>query len=134
MRIYSCGNCGGTLSGPDVARCPHCGVLLRGVREGSEEERLRRQREYRRSRPEAIRRREKTTEFFQMAGTILGVGFVVLLCIGGGAALGWFGLTKIFHSDAAIPLAVGGGLFGFLFLQLVYVALFEPIFCISPLI
>jgi DNA-directed RNA polymerase subunit RPC12/RpoP len=48
MHIYSCGNCGGTLSGPDVYRCPYCGVLLRGTREVTEEEYLRRQRERRR--------------------------------------------------------------------------------------
>ena len=43
MHIYSCGNCGGTLSGPDVYRCPYCGVLLRGTREVTEDEYLRRQ-------------------------------------------------------------------------------------------
>jgi DNA-directed RNA polymerase subunit RPC12/RpoP len=63
MHIYSCGNCGGTLSGPDVYRCPYCGVLLRGTREVTEEEvRLRRQRERRRNRPETMRAASKRFE------------------------------------------------------------------------
>lgn len=140
MHTYSCGNCGETLPGPDgetlpgpdVAKCPYCGVLLRGAREGSEEERLQRQRAYRRNRPEAIRRREKTREFFGMLGVILGIGAVIALFVCGGAALGWFVLTKIFDPDAALPLAVAGTLFGGLLLQLLKVAIFEPIFLHLP--
>jgi hypothetical protein len=112
MRIYSCGNCGETLPGPDVYRCPHCGVLLRGTREGTEEERLRRQQEYRRNRPEAIERRRKIRETFENIGSVflfIVVALLILaLFIGGGAALGWFVFPLIFGYEARIPLLVSG--------------------------
>jgi len=45
-------------------------VLLRGTREGTEEERLRRQQEYRRNRPEAIERRRKMVILWVCLGVL----------------------------------------------------------------
>ncbi|MEN4098308.1 MAG: hypothetical protein ROW52_00170, partial [Anaerolineaceae bacterium] len=129
MHTYSCGNCGGILSGPEVGRCPYCGVLLGGTREGTEEERLRRQREHLRNRPEAIRQRQKVKETFEIIGggivIFLGSVLVLAIFIGGGAALGWFVLPLLFGRQAAIPLTVTSAILGGLLLYLV-VPFFKP--------
>ena len=114
MHIYSCGNCGGTLSGPDVYRCPYCGVLLRGTREVTEEEYLRRQRE--RRRVETMKQRQKIRENLTNVGLVVLLIVIALLVlalfIGGGAALGWFVLPLILGYEARIPLLVSGIIVG----------------------
>ncbi|GAB4505357.1 MAG: hypothetical protein Fur0043_23520 [Anaerolineales bacterium] len=111
MRVYSCGNCGYVLPGP-VGRCPRCGVLLRGEREGSEEERRRRERAYQRNRPEAIERRQKTRDALQMIGFGLVGLLIAAIFVGGGAALGRFVLARLFGKDAALPFSLGGAILG----------------------
>ena len=114
MHIYSCGNCGGTLSGLDVYRCPYCGVLLRGTREVTEDEYLRRQRERRRI--EAAEQRQKIRESLTNVGWVVLLIVIALLVlalfIGGGAALGWFVLPLLFGYEARIPLLVSGIIIG----------------------
>jgi len=104
-------------------------VLLGGTREGTEEERLRRQRNYRRNRPEAIRRRQKVKETFETIGMgvaiFLGLALVLAIFLGGGAVLGRFVLPRLFGHEAIIPLTVGGGILGGLLLYLV-VPFFDP--------
>lgn len=116
MHTYSCGNCGGGLSGPNVTRCPHCSARLGGVEEVTEMELRRRQGERKRSSPEAIRRRQNIQFEIEKIGAVVGsviLGvFIVTLLVGGGAALGWFILARHFGQDAALPLAVGGGVLG----------------------
>ncbi len=123
MYTYSCGNCGEILPGPDIGRCPYCGVLLRGTQEGAEEERLRRQRNYRRNRPEAVARRQKIRSAFEDAGTyliaIIGGLLTLTVFVGGGAALGWFVLPLLFGRETAISLTVAGAILGGLLLYLV---------------
>jgi len=96
---------------------------LGGTREVTEEERLRRQRSYRRNRPEAIRRRQKVKETFETIGMgvaiFLGLALVLAIFLGGGAALGRFVLPRLFGHEAIIPLTVGGGILGGLLLYLV---------------
>lgn len=121
MHTHSCGNCGYPLPGP-VGQCPRCGVLLRGEREGDEGERLRRDHAYRRNRPEAVARRRRIRGAFETAGGVLATialaALALTVFVGGGAALGWLILPRLFGREAAIPLTVAGAILGGLLLYL----------------
>ncbi len=118
---------GGILPGPEVSRCPHCNVLLRGVRKGTKDGQARRQRNDPISRPKSAGCQKNTKQLSEMiiGGFVILVGAALTLSvfIGGGATLGWFVLIKVFSRDAAVPLAVAGGLFGALLLHVLCVLL-----------
>ena len=104
---YSCPSCGAILSGRTAPACPQCHVRFGGgVKEGTEQERLRRAREWRRSRPEAVRARRKRRD----AAERIGIGAFLVAAVGGGVAVGGWAIPAMWPG-ASMPLAwVTGGL------------------------
>ena len=104
---YSCPSCGAILSGRTAPACPQCHVRFGGgVKESTEQDRLRRAKEWRRSRPEAVRARRKRRD----AAEKIGIGLFLVAAVGGGAAVGGWAIPAVWPG-ASMPLAwVSGGL------------------------
>lgn len=108
--MYTCGKCGATLSGPNVGRCPACGVLLSGVIDAAEVER--RRREAAKRMKKAYRpKRKKSGSFGDTLASVAALVGIAALVLVPAVAL-WFVAPRIASPGASPPAAIAGLLLG----------------------